>query len=94
MAMPELVPWPAMPVLATLPVMLSVSCDRSMPLTVGAMPLISCRRRVVAELELVEHRRREDALQGHDARSPGSPSMCDGRPVTPSGWSLLPLSRK
>ena len=46
MATPEFEPWPAMPVLATLPVMLSVIAERSMPLTMGATPLISVLARL------------------------------------------------
>ena len=46
-----------------------------MPFTVGAHALDARRRGVVAELQLVQHRDGEDALQRHDARSAGLASM-------------------
>jgi hypothetical protein len=38
--MPEEVPWPAMPVLATLPDILRIRAEKSRPFIVGADPLI------------------------------------------------------
>ena len=46
MAVPEEEPCPTIPLLATLPVMLMVMADRSMPFTVGAMPFTAVSARL------------------------------------------------